>query len=556
LNSSPSSGNAATFSPDPTKPILACDGQGLKQLFNASLQWMEQHTAVINSLNVFPVPDGDTGTNMFLTLQAACQEIAEQPDKQVGIIAQYASRGALMGARGNSGVILSQILRGMAQRLEGQEDFNTVEFANALKQGAAVAYKAVIKPVEGTILTVVRESGDAACEVSSQLTDLRELLEYVVHAARDSVTRTPSLLPVLREAGVVDAGGQGLFVIFEGMARYLQGESMVSDQALFHGVDLQVAQGEQVYGYDVQYVLHGTNLQVDQIKADIAVMGDCPLIVGDSTMIKVHIHTPSPGEPLDYGAKLGSLSRVLVENMQEQYQEFIMGQAGPALAAREEAELNIATVVVSPGQGLSKLFRSLGAAVIVSGGQTMNPSIEQLLQAIEDAPAQEVIVLPNNSNIILAAQQAQALSGKRVRVVPTKTVPQGVSALLAYNYSADLGANTRAMERGAEEVRTAEITTAVRDVRLNSLEVKEGEIIGLVDGELVVVGHSLEETAFEVLLRLEADDAEILTFYYGESVPEEDAEALVEKVESRYPDAEIEVVDGGQPHYHYIISAE
>jgi hypothetical protein len=410
--------------------------------------------------------------------------------------------------------------------------------------------------VEGTILTVVRESGDAACEVSSQLTDLRELLEYVVHAARDSVTRTPSLLPVLREAGVVDAGGQGLFVIFEGMARYLQGQSMVSDQVLSHVVDLQAAQGEEGYGYDVQYVLHGTNLQIDQIRVDIAAMGDCPLIVGDSTMVKVHIHTPSPGEPLDYGAQLGSLSRVIVENMQEQYQEFIMGQAGPVLPAREEAELSIATVVVSPGQGLGKLFRSLGAAVIVSGGQTMNPSIEQLLEAIEDAPAQEVIVLPNNSNIILAAQQAQALSGKRVRVVPTKTVPQGVSALLAYNYSADLHTNARAMERGAEEVRTAEVTTAVRDVRINSLEVREGEVIGLVDGELVVAGHSLEETVFEVLLHLEADDAEILTFYYGESVSEEDAEALVEKVESQYPDAEIEVVEGGQPHYHYIISAE
>jgi DAK2 domain fusion protein YloV len=556
LSSDSSAQHYSGFSADPAQPVLACDGQGLKRLFNASLLWMEQHTAVINSLNVFPVPDGDTGTNMYLTLQAACQEITNSPEREAGAIAQRASRGALMGARGNSGVILSQILRGFAQELKGKEVFNAIEFAKALKQGSTVAYQAVIKPVEGTILTVVRESSAAAAEVSEQLVDLRQLFEYVLHAARDSVARTPSLLPVLREAGVVDAGGQGLFVILEGMTRCLQGEELRSDVALTEVVDLQAALADVGYGYDVQYILQGTDMDVAQIRAAISGMGDCPLVVGDSSTIKVHVHTPSPGDPLNYGALMGSLSRVIVENLQEQYQDFILGQAGPVLPVQQEQELSIATVVVSPGPGLDKVFESLGANVIVSGGQTMNPSIEQLLQAVRDAPAQDVVILPNNSNIILAAQQAQALADKRVRVIPTKTVPQGVSALLAYNYSADLDSNARAMERGMEDVQTAEITTAVRDVSLNGLEVQEGQIIGLIDGKLKVTGPDVEVVAEGVLQYMGMDEMEILTFYYGETVSESEAQSLIEKVESLYPDVEVELIEGGQPHYHYIISAE
>ena len=556
MNSNTSNESAIGFPGDMTKPVLACDGQGLKRLLNAGLVWLEQHTAVINSLNVFPVPDGDTGTNMYLTLQAACQEIANSPERQVGVIAQQASRGALMGARGNSGVIFSQILRGLAQGLKDKEDFNCVEFARALKQGATIAYQAVIKPVEGTILTVVRESGEAAVTVSTQLTDLCELFEYVVHTARESVARTPHLLPVLRDAGVVDAGGQGLFVILEGMAKYLRGEEMTGDIALSEAVDLQATQDEAGYGYDVQYLLQGKELDVAQIRAGISAMGDCPLVVGDSTTIKVHVHVLNPGDPLNYGAQHGALSRVIVENMQEQYQDFIMGRAAPVLPMENETELETASVVVSPGPGLDRLFESLGANVIVSGGQTMNPSIEQLLQAVDDAPAPDVVILPNNSNIILAAQQAQALSSKRVRVIPTKTVPQGVSAMLAYNYNADLNANARAMERSIQEVQTAEVTTAVRDVRLDGLEVQAGQVIALIDGELKIAGEALDAVAEEILEHMNADEVEIFTFYYGETVTEENAQALVERLALRYPDVEIEVVEGGQPHYHYIISAE
>jgi len=555
LNASESLGSSSSLQADPTKPIFACDGQGLKRLYDAGLQWLGQHTAVINSLNVFPVPDGDTGTNMLLTMQAACREVEEMPDRAVSSISYHASRGALMGARGNSGVILSQILRGLAQGLEGKDDFNAIEFAHALREGSRVAYQAVIKPVEGTILTVVRETSDEAVQVASQLADLRELMVYIVHTAQESVSRTPSLLPVLREAGVVDAGGQGLFVILEGMSRYMQGQTLLGDAAMDEIVDLQSAEAEEGYGYDVQYVIEGHDLDVLQIRVDIAAMGDCALVVGDSTAVKVHVHTPMPGEPLNYGARIGSLSRVIVENMQEQYQEFILSQASPVVH-KEDEQLDIATIVVSPGPGLSKLFQSLGGNVIVPGGQTMNPSIEQLLQAVDEARSDQVLILPNNSNIILAAEQAQALAEKSVRVIHTKTVPQGVSALLAYSYGADLDSNARAMERSAQEVRTGEVTTAVRDVRVNSLDVREGQIIGLVDGELVLAGEDLDAVVLDVLRRMGAQDAEILTLYSGESVTEENAQELVARIEATFPQAEVEIVEGGQPHYHYILSSE
>jgi DAK2 domain fusion protein YloV len=556
LSSRSSSDLSQPFPPDPRKPVLACDGQGFKRLLNAGFQWMGQHTELINSLNVFPVPDGDTGTNMYLTMQAAYKEIEDLPSQQVGAIAQSASRVALMGARGNSGVILSQILRGLSQGLEGKEDFNSVEFANALKLGSKVAYQAVIKPVEGTILTVIRESSDAALAVAVQLNDLRELFEYVAHTAQESVARTPALLPILREAGVVDAGGQGLFVILEGMARYLQGQSLVSARAMSEVVDLHSMEDEAGYGYDVQYILQGEALDIEQIRADITKMGEYALVVGDSRTAKVHVHTFSPGDPLNYAVKLGGISSVIVENMQEQYQEFILGQASPLLPAKEQEELAIAVIVVSPGPGLDKLFESLGGTAVVSGGQTMNPSTEQLLQAIQDVPAPEVIVLPNNSNVILAAQQAQALSDKRVRVVATKTVPQGVSALLAFNYGADLETNVRLMERNAQLVRTAEITIAVRDVRINGLEVKEGQVIGLIDGELQVAADDLQEVVAQVLERLDLEQAEIVTFYYGKDMTEESTRTLADWTEAQYPDLEVEVIEGGQPHYQLIISAE
>jgi len=356
----------------------------------------------------------------------------------------------------------------------------------------------------------------------------------------------------------VDAGGQGLFVILEGMSRYIHGELGSTDEALEHAVDLR-AEGhfEEEYGYDVQYVISGMGLDIEHIRQDISAMGTCPLVVGDSSMVKVHVHTPFPGDPLNYGAQAGSISRVIVENMQEQYQEFIMGQAGPVLpGAREEKKLNIAIVAVSPGPGLSRVFESLGASGIVPGGQTMNPSIEQLLEAAHSVPSDQVIILPNNPNIILAAQQAQALSEKRVRVVPTKTIPQGISAMLAYNYNTDLDTNAHAMERGAGEVQSAQVTAAVRDAHIDNLDVKEGQLIGLVEGKLVAAATDMETLIADLFAHVDMDEVEVVTFYYGEDVSEQEAQDLAHQVESQYSDVEFEVIYGGQPHYHYIISAE
>ncbi|HSR32274.1 MAG TPA: DAK2 domain-containing protein [Anaerolineae bacterium] len=541
----------------PGEPIQFCDGRGLKRLIGAGLAWLERHQAAINALNVYPVPDGDTGTNMLLTMQSAYQEIQDSPEEEVSVIAQKVAHGALMGARGNSGVILSQIFRGFARSLEGVQAFDTVLFAAALREAAAMAYKGVIKPVEGTILTVAREASEAAVASAAGSKDLTYVLERVVHEARDSVTRTPTLLPVLAEAGVVDAGGQGLFIILEGMLRYSRGERLTVDTELAAVMDLQAldSEGEEGYGYDVQFIIHGEALDVEEIRETIASLGDSALVVGDSRAVKVHVHSPEPGTPINYGVSVGSISRVIVENMQEQYQDFILSKAQKPVAPPEPLS-GIGTVVVAPGQGLVTVFESLGASIVVPGGQTMNPSTEELLNAVKSTPSEDVIILPNNKNIVMAAEQAKALSEKRVEVVPTITVPQGISALLALNYQADLATNARIMAEAAETIETAEVTTAVRSVKINGISVLKGQVIGLVNGKLKVKGSSPADVVMEALAIMNIEDYEIITIYYGDSIATDEAQQLADNIINQYPDQEVEVVDGGQPHYHYIVSAE
>lgn len=550
-------GEPETSSEQQRIPAQYCDGRGLKRLIGAGLAWLERHQQMINALNVYPVPDGDTGTNMLLTMQSAYQEIQESPEDEVGVIAQKVAHGALMGARGNSGVILSQIFRGFARALEGVEAFDTVGLAAALREAAATAYKGVIKPVEGTILTVAREAAEAAVGAAASSDDLAYVLAQVVYEARESVTRTPSLLPVLAEAGVVDAGGQGLHIILEGMLRHTRGEQLSVDDdlaAAMHLQDLHV-EGEEGYGYDVQFIIQGERLNVEEIRETIAAMGDSALVVGDSRAVKVHVHTPEPGTPINYGARQGSLSRVTIENMQEQYQEFILSKAQKP-AARPEVPTRIGTVVVVPGPGLSNVFESLGASAVVSGGQTMNPSTEELLNAVESVSSDDVILMPNNKNIILAAQQAKELSEKNVEVVPTITVPQGIAALLALNYQADLKTNARIMTEASEHIETIEITTAVRSAQINGMSVEQGEVIGLVNGKLKLKGAATNEVALGALQEVRAEDYEIITMYFGEVVTGDQAEQLSSEIAERYPDQEIEIIDGGQPHYNYIISVE
>ena len=556
-NNPDSSGERVSTGRDPEGPILYCDGRGLKRLMNAGLAWLERHQAAINALNVYPVPDGDTGTNMLLTMQSAYQAIQESPEEEVSTIAQQVAHGALMGARGNSGVILSQIFRGFARSLEGLAAFDSVQFAAALREAATMAYKGVIKPVEGTILTVAREAAEAAVSAAASSADLTYVLDAVVREARESVTRTPSLLSVLAEAGVVDAGGQGLFIILEGMLRYSRGERLAVDGELASALDLHPLHldSEEGYGYDIQFIVHGERLDVEEIRRTIASMGDCALVVGDSRAVKVHVHSPEPGTPINYGASVGSLSRVIVENMQEQYQEFILSKAQRPIAPVEPPS-GIGTVVVAPGPGLATVFESLGASVVVPGGQTMNPSTEELLRAVERAPSQSVILLPNNKNIVLAAEQAKAMSEKNVEVVPTITVPQGITALLALNFQADLAANADIMTEAAQSIETAEITTAVRSVQINGMAVEEGEIIGLVNGKLSVKGGELEGVVMDALTEMRVEEYEIVTIYYGETVSADEAQQLADDIMERYPEQEVEVVDGGQPHYHYILSVE
>jgi DAK2 domain fusion protein YloV len=542
---------------EPPGPIRLCDGRGLKRLIGAGLAWLERHQAAINALNVYPVPDGDTGTNMLLTMQSAYKEIQDSPEAEVGVIAQKVAHGALMGARGNSGVILSQIFRGFARPLEGLESFDTVQFAAALRDAAVMAYKGVIKPVEGTILTVAREASEAAVHAAASSDDLTYVLERVVLEARDSVTRTPTLLSVLAEAGVVDAGGQGLYVILEGMLRFARGERLTIDTTLAEGMDLHTLhlESEEGYGYDIQFLIHGDGLNVADIRATIDSMGECALVVGDTRTVKVHVHSPEPGTPINYGASVGSLSRVIVENMQEQYQEFVLNKAQQPVAPAEPLS-GIGTVVVAPGPGLTTVFESLGASFVVAGGQTMNPSTEELLKAVESTPTDEVIILPNNKNIVMAAEQAASLSEKHVEVVRTITVPQGISALLSLNYQADLATNVRTMGDAAQAIETAEITQAVRSVQIDGFEVEEGEVIGLVNGKLKAKGDDPGKVVMSSLQAMNAEEFEIITLYYGETITADEAQELADKISDRYPEQEIEVVDGGQPHYHYILSAE
>lgn len=535
------------------KEIDSCSGRGLRQALEASTTWLERHVQTINALNVYPVPDGDTGTNMLLTMRAALEELNNSSAQSASAVAHTVSYGALMGARGNSGVILSQLFRGLARSLDKKKTFTALELAQAMKEASATAYKGVIKPVEGTILTVAREAADAAAAAAEERNNLLYVLERTVAEARHSVARTPSLLSVLADAGVVDAGGQGLFVILEGALRLLQGRAVEAVPELAAAIDLRAFEGQE-YGYDTQFVIQGENLNVEEIREAIATMGDSVLVVGDSNTVKVHLHTDEPGTPLNYAAGWGSLKEIVVENMQEQYEEFILGQTRPPLLAEELGD--IAILVVAPGAGLASVFESLGASAVVPGGQSMNPSTQELLEAIESLNAEKVIVLPNNGNIIMTAQQARELSQKKVVVVPTKTIPQGVSAVLAFNYQADLETNAQMMQRATHGVQTTEITTATRAAQINGVSVEEGEIIGLLNGALTASGNTLEEVVQEMLRQMKANEHEIITIYCGEGIAGTEPERLADEIRASYPDQEVELVDGGQPHYHYILSAE
>ena len=567
----------------PTGPDESWGGQDLKRAFEAGAAWLARNADSVNALNVFPVPDGDTGTNMALTMQAAINQVADSPSHSAAEIAADISQGALMGARGNSGVICSQIWRGFAEGIAGKERISARDFADGLSAATATAYRAVLKPVEGTILTVVREMGEGSKVAAATVNAFGYVLSETAMAARASVSRTPTLLDKLRDAGVVDAGGQGLFVLMDGIRRYAEGEDVDTIEveeatgplsAQLHSPGgVHVEHGE--YGYCTNFLLVGGGWDFDEVRARIASFGDSAVIVGDDRLVKVHIHTETPGTVLNYATALGSLRQISIANMQDQHEDFLqMHGQGTAhdtsavhTAAAEHhvsgrdadaavAHTHIAVLPVASGPGLVEVFRSMGATAIIEGGQTMNPSTEQLLKAIERVPQNEVILLPNNGNIVMAARQTPSLTKKRVAVVPTETIPQGMAALIALNFEGTLEDNVRAMEAAAARVETAEITRAVRDAKVEGIEVKEGDIIGLHNNALVTTGAEPDEVAWDLLEQMGASERELITIYWGGDIERVTAEAFRDRVANRYPDAEIELIDGGQPFYDYIISAE
>ncbi|MGQ9682932.1 MAG: DAK2 domain-containing protein [Anaerolineae bacterium] len=531
-------------------------GRDLRLALQASAKWLEAHTEMVNALNVYPVPDGDTGTNMSLTVRAALEELARVSGDGAGVVAQAVAHGALMGARGNSGVILSQILRGIARALDHKDAFDGVELALALQEGSATAYKGVLRPVEGTMLTVIREAAQAAAATAAvDGTSPINVLRRATEEAENSLARTPTLLPVLREAGVVDAGGQGLVLILQGMLRFLLGEDTGAVATLPVAPVAHVEATHDTYGYDIQFIMRGHDLNVAAIRQAISAMGDSVLVVGDEATVKVHVHSDRPGQVIDYGCSLAILQDVVVENMQVQHEEFV-SRLGRATTSVPEPASGIGLVAVVPGAGLQRVFESLGVQAVVAGGQTMNPSTEELLSAVNSLPNRQVIILPNNSNVILTARQAKSLAAKEVAVVPTRTIPQGISALLALNYQADLEANAAAMEEAASVVQTIEVTTAVRSVGVNGMKVSQGDVIALLNDELSAAGSDSLAVALQVLERIHTERLEIITIYYGADVSRPEAEAFAAAIKERYPAQDVELIDGGQPHYIYIISAE
>lgn len=559
-------------------PLKYLDGFEIKRIFSAGAVWLEKHAPYVNSLNVFPVPDGDSGTNMLLTMQAAIHEVDQSPSHSAGEICAALAHGALLGARGNSGVILSQIIRGFARSVDSRATIDTHDFGVAMVEGSRTAYKGVVKPVEGTILTVIREAADASAQAAEGSDDFINVLEKTVEAAQLAVQKTPELLPVLKEAGVVDAGGQGLLVILEGSLKYLKGEPLETLSQGAAAEHLEQISREEGWGYDIQFHIRGHGLQVDEIRARISSMGESALIVGDDTLVKVHVHALNPGDIIKYGAEQGSLVNIIVENMQEQYIDFMAGhtadqrmgsenlaaprsslslpEASIAPPIKAEQIAGIATIAVASGEGFRRIFQSLGVSAMVAGGPTMNPSAQDLLEAINAVDADQVLILPNDKNIILAATQAKHLSPKRIEVVPSRTIPQGLGALLAFNYQSDLETNLRNMTAAAERIRTVELTTATRSVKLNGVEVREGQRIGLIDGELAAAGNDRDALALDLLAKAGANDAEIITVYYGGEVNGEEAKGLHEKFQRAFPHQEIEIHSGGQPLYPYIVSIE
>lgn len=540
------------------------DGKAFKRMFSVGTRWLEQAATDINAINVFPVPDGDTGTNMLLTMRSAVDEAGTLNGEPVGAIARSMAYGALMGARGNSGVILSQFWRGFADALDGKDTLDGPTLAAALSLATETAYGGLVHPVEGTILTVLRSAAETATEVAAQPgTDLLDVFEAAVQAARETVANTPELLPVLKEAGVVDAGAQGLYVLLDGALSSLNGSGKDPKTATMGLVSVEVeplktasanTQVEVPYGYCTNFVLKGKNLDVERISRKLQSRGQSLVVSADASAnvsaVRVHIHTFKPGQVIDFASRLGTLHQIEIHNMDDQYEEFIK------LQRSRLPHVDTAIVTIASGDGMFDVFNSLGATIVVPGGQTMNPSVRQILQAVDHAPSDCVILLPNNKNIVLTAAEVQKLAKKQVHVVPSRTVPQGIAALLAFNYDLGVEENATAMSEAIHHVTTIETARAVRKSEMDGHKIKKGQFIAIKnDKELVAAGDDLEYVVLAALERLSMAEAELVTLYWGGEIDGVMAESVASGIRERY-DIEVELVNGGQPHYDLIISVE
>ncbi len=538
------------------------NGQDLKKLLEASLRWLKTNQQLVNALNVFPVPDGDTGTNMLLTMQAAYNDIAFTEETNIGKVSKDFAQGALMGARGNSGVILSQILRGFARALDNLPEMDAQIFSRALFESRNTAYKGVVRPVEGTILTVIKDVSTAVENSAAKNSDLSVILEDAVKAADESVKFTPELLPILKTAGVVDSGGKGLFFIIEGMLRLIknlpldEGAMVVKDLS---SVNFAETMENVEDGQDVEVVIDFTpreKLDLEKFYNDLAKIGTSIQVGEGDGLYRMHIHTETAkqDEPETLIKSMGDISKVYKEDLRDQMKR--IEEKKSTLDIKPIVPGTIAVVAVSPGPGLSQIFVSQGAAAIVAGGQTMNPSIEQILKSFEDLPTDKIIILPNNKNVILAANSAKSLSVKNVAVIPTKNISQGISAILRWNPEGDFDQIVDEMNESLDEADCGEITTATRSVDINGVAVETGKIIGLLNGKLVVSGENVSDTCLHLLEKVDMESRERVTLFYGSNIAESEVNAISEKILEKFPDFEIEIHNGGQPHYQLIISIE
>lgn len=537
------------------------DGQGLKILVEAGLTWLKANQQLVNSLNVFPVPDGDTGTNMVLTMQAAYGEIVHSSESNIGKMAHAIAHGALMGARGNSGVILSQLWRGFARALDNLPEMNGETLINALTECKNTAYKGVVRPVEGTILTVAKDIAAAADKFRGKDVTL-DALETIVAEADRSVENTPNLLPILKQAGVVDSGGKGLFIILEGMLRFIKGMPLETTAVVqpLSQMELDGAMEEVEAGQDYEVVVDfrpNSDLNLEKFYSDLSEMGTSIQVGEGDGMYRMHIHVPTDKryEPIEYTMGLGTVTKVAIENLLAQMEDQ-KGKSDEKIIFTPIEPGQIAVIAVSPGAGLSRIFASLGVAAVVEGGQTMNPSTEEIIHSFENLPTDRVILLPNNKNIILAAQNAAQMTVKKVAVIPTKTVPQGLNAMLRHDPDGDLAELAGEMESAISEVETGEITTATRSVEINEVAVQQGEVIALLNGALVASAKDIQSACMELLEKADTADRERITLFYGENYSRQEVNKLSDEIRKVYPRHEIEIHEGGQPHYQLILSIE